>query len=36
MHQRKHILRFNVHKMDISILKRQINTLIQVIFIYCF
>lgn len=32
-HQRKRTLRFNGHKMDISILKRWINTLIRAIFI---
>lgn len=31
-HQRKRTLRFNGHKMDISILKRRINTLIRAIF----
>lgn len=36
MHQRKRTLRFNGHKMDISILKRWINTLIRAIFIQHF
>lgn len=35
-HQRKRTLRFNGHKMDISILKRWINTLIRAIFIQHF